>query len=205
MDVLLSPVAFAGWAGMFVTMINLLPAGQLDGGHVAFALFGPRQNRIAQWVHRSMLAFFFVSVGELRRARRARRLRALAPRAARRTNSLFWLVWFEVLAILGTLSTPRAARDRHRRPHARRRDARPRAARGVFHDRTSPLLWVAWFVGPRACSSRWRSAGARSAARAPCSITRPRAPQPLRPGRAVVAVVTLVFFVLLFMPTPFAF
>jgi membrane-associated protease RseP (regulator of RpoE activity) len=54
-DIILHPVAFAGWIGMFVTSLNLLPVGQLDGGHIAKALFHDRFDVIARTVHFGLL------------------------------------------------------------------------------------------------------------------------------------------------------
>lgn len=200
----LSPVANAAWAGMFVTMINLLPVGQLDGGHVAFALFGPRQNRIARWVHRSMLAFFFVSVASFL----ARDLRAgLGPwRLGHHVgNSLFWLAWFEALAVLGAV-TSRASRPKE----ADRLTLRTRAFATVgllvvasaLHDRGSVVLWVVWFAALALLLTMERLWGVLRDGSAVLDHP-PTSATPLDAGRVAVAVLTLAFFFLLFMPVPF--
>lgn len=57
-DILLHPVAFAGWIGLFVTFLNLIPIGQLDGGHISFAIFGERHRHISL-----ILVFFLMLFG----------------------------------------------------------------------------------------------------------------------------------------------
>jgi membrane-associated protease RseP (regulator of RpoE activity) len=118
-------------------MLNLLPWGQLDGGHVAYALFGERQNRLARLFRSLLLPLFLYNAYVF--------LLPLARGGASEfaiSNSLFWLVWYAVLGLIGRLSG------------------------GADHPPTEP--------------------------------------GELSPRRRVVAVVTLVCFVLLFMPTPWA-
>jgi membrane-associated protease RseP (regulator of RpoE activity) len=76
MEINLHPIGIAAWFGFFATALNLLPVGQLDGGHVSYALFGRIHKRISQ-------AFLFT----------------LIP------MGLFywqgWLLWTTVLLIIG--------------------------------------------------------------------------------------------------------
>jgi membrane-associated protease RseP (regulator of RpoE activity) len=137
-DVFLSRTALAGWAGFFITMLNLLPWGQLDGGHIAYALFGKSQDRAAFWFRTALIP---LAIGNV--------LWFVVPIALGRSslpygyavlNGAFWLVWWTILGILARIS------GGHEHP--------------------------------------------------PCE------PGPLSPARKVVAVGSLLLFVLLFMPRP---
>jgi membrane-associated protease RseP (regulator of RpoE activity) len=139
-DVFLHETAFAGWAGLLVTMMNLLPWGQLDGGHVAYALLGERHHRIALWMRRGLLLIFAYNLVQFMGP--VLRGDSQLGYGGAISNSTFWLMWFVVTGVLARLS------GGHRHP--------------------------------------------------------PFEPGELSPVRRVVAVVTLLFFVLLFMPTPLA-
>jgi membrane-associated protease RseP (regulator of RpoE activity) len=62
LDVQLHSVALAGWAGLLVTALNLVPVGTLDGGHVAYGLFGEKARRIFPVAIGVLLALSFLPV-----------------------------------------------------------------------------------------------------------------------------------------------
>lgn len=102
-DIMLSSTAFAGWAGLLVTMMNLLPFGQLDGGHIAYALLGRTQDRIARVVLAALpvvavLTGLAYGLPAYQAGARGEELFAAGAAGAS------WLVWFLVLALLSRLS-----------------------------------------------------------------------------------------------------
>lgn len=84
-DLFLHPIAFAGWVGILVTAFNLFPVGQLDGGHVSFALLGEKSRRLAK-----LLLIAFVIMGIF--------------------FWIGWVIWTLVIVLLG-LKHPRVIDD----------------------------------------------------------------------------------------------
>ncbi|MFA4829841.1 MAG: site-2 protease family protein [Thermodesulfovibrionales bacterium] len=80
-DVLLHPIAFAGWIGFFVTALNLIPVGQLDGGHIAYAIMGEKHIHISKVLVPVLIVLgFFLWEG--------------------------WIIWGVLLLILGLRHPP---------------------------------------------------------------------------------------------------
>lgn len=105
LDINMHPTAMAGWVGLFVTMLNLLPVGQLDGGHVGAALLGERFEATARAIHRGFLPLW--AMGNFAY------LTWLSSRAGLPTEdrfdlglkaALLPLVWMALLSLLHRLS-----------------------------------------------------------------------------------------------------
>lgn len=62
-DVLIHPIAFAGWVGILVTSLNLIPAGQLDGGHIIYVLLGRRARLLLPYILAGLFLLGFVWSG----------------------------------------------------------------------------------------------------------------------------------------------
>ena len=108
-DVALHPTALAGWAGLLVTMINLLPIGQLDGGHIATAYFGNRYRQFARVVHQALPWIALCVFGWVFRTAQleanGRTLPGgLTPLTIAILAAMPWFVWFVLLMVLGRIS-----------------------------------------------------------------------------------------------------
>ena len=104
LDVQLHPMAFAAWVGLLITMINLIPIGQLDGGHIARAVLGEAHERLSARLHVGLVAMGVLVGGGLT---------ALASVAGRDLvgalryglNGLLpWLVWAAMILIMRNLA-----------------------------------------------------------------------------------------------------
>ena len=100
-DMNMHPTAFAGWAGLLVTMLNLIPFGQLDGGHIAYALFGKKQDRFAVWVRRSLLVLLAYNLVVFFGPILLKTSKLSVGGAV--GNSLTWLVWYASARLLARL------------------------------------------------------------------------------------------------------
>ncbi len=101
-DIVLSPTAFAGWAGLLVTMMNLVPVGQLDGGHVAYALFGPRQDEYSRRITHGLLA---LAIGISGVAMLQAWLQGGSVSAAA-SAGMHWGFWWFILSLMTRLNGP---------------------------------------------------------------------------------------------------
>ncbi|MDJ1422207.1 MAG: site-2 protease family protein [Candidatus Methanoperedens sp.] len=87
------PIAFAGWVGMLVTALNLIPAGQLDGGHVLRAMVGNRSSYVSL-----ALPFVLLSLG-------AYMIFIL------NINGSIWIFWGLILSLFAASGHPRPLND----------------------------------------------------------------------------------------------
>ena len=103
-DVQLHPMAFAAWVGLLITMINLIPIGQLDGGHVMRAGLGDRHERISAVLHRALLVVALAAGGYLFVLARADGASVLAALGFASWGAMPWLVWSIALAVMRNLA-----------------------------------------------------------------------------------------------------
>ncbi len=73
---LIHPVGFAAWVGLFITSLNLIPVGQLDGGHISYAVFGRDSNKLSLAV---LLFLLYLSISKW----------------------WVWLLWVAIILVIG--------------------------------------------------------------------------------------------------------
>jgi membrane-associated protease RseP (regulator of RpoE activity) len=108
-DLFLHPVAFAGWVGLFVTALNLIPSGQLDGGHIVYSLFSKKTHRIVSVAMIALLIIFGIGTEPLYLL--SQRLPGIGAGELLSRLPQFegwpgWILWAVLLTFMGTKHPP---------------------------------------------------------------------------------------------------
>ena len=85
------PFIFAGWFGLFVTALNLMPIGQLDGGHLTYALFGDKARKIALVIFALLIVLNFYLISNY--------------------NSYIWVLWSILILVFIRFRHPPTLND----------------------------------------------------------------------------------------------
>jgi membrane-associated protease RseP (regulator of RpoE activity) len=99
-DVQLHPMAIAAWVGLLVTMINLMPIGQLDGGHVARAAFGQTHETWSKRLHVALPFVGLVVATVMFSAAREHGYGVLAAASYAKFGAIPWIVWTIMLGVI---------------------------------------------------------------------------------------------------------
>ena len=112
-ELLLHPVAFAGWIGLFVTVLNLMPAGQLDGGHIVYCVFPAKWHKTISIATVLFLVIMGVGTAPLVELADYLGLRMLGelPRWFIFEGWVGWLFWAILLLAIGTSHPPTLSSD----------------------------------------------------------------------------------------------
>jgi membrane-associated protease RseP (regulator of RpoE activity) len=124
-DVQLTSMAFAAWVGLLVTFINLIPVGQLDGGHIAVSYFGNRYERVVGWLHRLLPVVALGLYAHMVSEARGKGLGWQDALTYGVSGGAPWLVWAVILAVMR-----RYAGGRYHPPVGD--DGLPASRRGLF-------------------------------------------------------------------------
>ena len=89
-----NPIAFAGWVGMLVTMLNLLPVGQLDGGHVSRAILGPFADRLSRIIPMGLMILGIYGIFGLNQ------------------DGEIWILWGLITSFMSMTAHPKPTDDR---------------------------------------------------------------------------------------------
>lgn len=99
-DVQLHPVAIAAWVGLLVTQINLMPIGQLDGGHVARAALGQRHETLSRRLHVALPLVGVACAGVMFATALAAGKDALGALGYAKHGAIPWLLWTALLYLM---------------------------------------------------------------------------------------------------------